>query len=88
MKIKIFILLIICFFIGYIMNTPTTSSTIRINKDKLDEFESEIIVDGNNYANITNSIESSTVNNIGKKGEAIIDKGFDFLFDIIKAVIN
>lgn len=87
MKASIIGLFILFFFLGYVLNTPTDNQ-LRVDPEKLEEFENEIILEDNEYSNYSNVIESGKVNDVGKLGEKIIDKGFDLIFDVIKKVIK
>ena len=87
MKASIIGLFILFFFLGYVLNTPTDNQ-LRVDPEKLEEFENEIIIEDNEYSNYSNVIESGKVNDVGKLGEKIIDKGFDLIFDVIKKVIK
>lgn len=87
MKASIIGLFILFFFLGYVLNTPTDNQ-LRVDPEKLEEFENEIILEDNEYSNYSNVIESGKVNDVGKLGERIIDKGFDLIFDVIKKVIK
>ncbi len=87
MKASIIGLFILFFFLGYVLNTPTDNQ-LRVDPEKLEQFENEIILEDNEYSNYSNVIESGKVNDVGKLGEKIIDKGFDLIFDVIKKVIK
>lgn len=87
MKASIIGLFILFFFLGYVLNTPTDNQ-LRVDPEKLEQFENEIIIEDNEYSNYSNVIESGKVNDVGKLGEKIIDKGFDLIFDVIKKVIK
>lgn len=87
MKASIIGLFILFFFLGYVLNTPTDNQ-LRVDPEKLEQFENEIILEDNEYSNYSNVIESGKVNDVGKLGERIIDKGFDLIFDVIKKVIK
>lgn len=87
MKASIIGLFILFFFLGYVLNTPTDNQ-LRVDPEKLEQFENEIIIEDNEYSNYSNVIESGKVNDVGKLGERIIDKGFDLIFDVIKKVIK
>lgn len=87
MKASIIGLFILFFFLGYVLNTPTDNQ-LRVDPEKLEEFENEIILEDNEYSNYSNVIESGKVNDVGKLGERIIDKGFDLIFDVIKKIIK
>ena len=87
MKFSIIGLLVLFFFLGYVLNTPTDNQ-LRVDPEKLEQFENEIIIEDNEYSNYSNIIESGKVNDVGKLGEKIIDKGFDLIFDVIKKVIK
>ena len=87
MKFSIIGLLVLFFFLGYVLNAPTDNQ-LRVDPEKLEQFENEIIIEDNEYSNYSNIIESGKVNDVGKLGEKIIDKGFDLIFDVIKKVIK
>lgn len=87
MKFSIIGLLVLFFFLGYVLNTPTDNQ-LRVDPEKLEQFENEIIIEDNEYSNYSNIIESGKVNDVGKLGEKIIDKGFDLIFNVIKKVIK
>jgi len=69
------------FFVGYTLNVEDEGIN-RIPNDKLEEFEENIIIDGNDYQ--ANNIEDNIFNKIGRKVEGIIDDGFSLVFKIIK----
>lgn len=88
MKGKIFLLLIATLFIGMAINIPTEDEKKIITQEKLDEFEENVIIKDNDYVNIVNSIDPTPFNNVGKKVEGLIDKGFDLCFGILKGMIE
>lgn len=88
MKGKMILLLIATLFIGMCINIPKEEDKSQITQDKLESFESEIIIQGNNYQSDVKNIETGIVNETGKKVEGIIDQGFAFCFNIIKGMID
>ena len=88
MKIKIILLLIAALFIGMCINIPSSEDKSQITQDKLESFESEIIIQGNNYQSDVKNIETGIMNETGKKVEGIIDQGFEFCFNIIKGMMD
>ena len=61
MKFSIIGLLVLFFFLGYVLNTPTDNQ-LRVDPEKLEQFENEIIIEDNEYSNYSNIIESGKVN--------------------------
>lgn len=88
MRAKIILLLIAVLFIGMCINIPNENDYNRVPQDKLDQFEEEIIIKGNDYQSNFGDISPGIVNSAGKKVEGLIDKGFDFCFGIINGMIN
>lgn len=88
MRAKIILLLIAVLFVGMCINIPNENDYYRITQDKLDEFEEEIVIKGNEYQSNIDDINPGIVNSAGKKVEGLIDKAFDFCFGIIKGMID
>lgn len=89
MRLNAVLLLLIAFlFIGISINVPSDNDLDIITQDKLNEFESEIITENNNYESGIEEIYPQTINNIGIEVEGIIDKGFNYVFKVIKEFIN
>lgn len=80
-------LILLFFFIGYILNVSNDNQNTMIN-DKLKDFEDKIIISDNTYVPEENTITDNIFNKGGKKIEGIIDGGFDFLFNIVKGIID
>lgn len=88
MRAKIILLLIAVLFIGMCINVPNNNDNNRVTQEKLDQFEEEIVIKGNDYQSSIDDINPGIVNSTGKKVEGLIDKGFDFCFGIIKGMID
>lgn len=71
--------------IGYTINVEDEGYN-KISNEKLEQFENNIIIEGNNYEN--RSIESNIFNKVGNKIENVIDKGFSIIFEVIKGIAN
>lgn len=87
MRFNYILLLGLFFFIGYVLNVPANDET-RISNEQLKDFEGEIIIDNNTYNPSQNIIEGNIVNKTGKKVEGVIETGFDFIFSLIRGVID
>lgn len=75
-------------FLGISINIPTDNDLDTITQEKLKEFEDEIIVKDNDYENTFAEITPNVCNNIGNKVEDIIDKGFGYVFKMVKGLVN
>ena len=81
MKVRLILLFIFVFMIGYTINVEDEGYN-KISNDKLAQFENNIIIEGNQYE--SNSIEENIFNKVGKKVDKIIDKGFSLVFKVLK----
>lgn len=90
MKNIIFIFLVFIFlFIGIIIGSNDSKISNEDFSNELKEFEGIIITPNNDYDGIkTDEIEPNIIGKVGKKGESIIDKSFDFAKDIIKKFVD
>lgn len=85
MNIKIILLLVLFYLIGYTVNV-SSENIIRIPNEKLEEFEENIIIENNEYK--SESIDDNMFNKIGQKVENVIDKSFNLVFKILKGFVG
>lgn len=82
-KIGLIAILITCFLFGIICGGAETNNTDIALKEEIEQFEEQITDKNNSYVPSVD-IPESAIYSIGRKGEEIIDKAFDFGFGFIK----
>lgn len=88
-KIVFLFLFFIFLFLGIIIGSKETKFDNEKFSNDLKEFEGEIIYPNNSYTGIKNiEIEGNIFGKVGKKGETIIDKGFDIAKNVIKKFVD
>jgi len=90
MKKTAVIFLILCFFtLGILAGKPSRDIANRELRDKLDDFEKEIVIPSNDYTPIYESeINPNLANSLAKGGENIITGIFKYAFGWIKGILE
>lgn len=90
MRKLLYIFLLICFLIfGIMVGSPEPKSESDRIQEKIEEFEKEIEKPNNQYQpKSKEDINPNLSNDLAKKGENIINKGFDFILDTINSLIQ
>ncbi|HHZ18741.1 MAG TPA: hypothetical protein GX390_05580 [Acholeplasmataceae bacterium] len=90
MKKSGIVFLLLCFFLlGMIAGRPTQETASNDLRERLDEFEEEIVIPGNDYESISaGKVDPNLSNSLARRGENIITGIFDFAFNLIRSVLE
>ncbi|HOA77876.1 MAG: hypothetical protein WBL47_04910 [Bacilli bacterium] len=84
------VFLLLCFFLmGIIAGKPTRDTASQDLKERLDDFEKEIVTPGNEYTPVSEEkVDPNLSNSLAKQGENIINGIFDVAFKLIKNILE